>query len=50
MSVAGVLELLAWALSAVIAVWLIVDMTRVSMRHDEETLINPGEGMEAGDD
>lgn len=46
MSAAGVLELCAWILSAVIAVWLILDMTRVSRRYDEDMLINPGERMD----
>lgn len=45
MSVAGILELLAWVLSAVIAGWLVLDMLRVSRKHSEEVLINPGERM-----
>lgn len=50
MSVAGVLELTAWVLSAVIAAWLLFDMTRVSRNHDEASLVNPGERMEAADE
>lgn len=47
MTVAGVLELLAWVLSAVIAGWLVVDMIAVSRRHGEDVLINPGEHISA---
>lgn len=46
MSIAGIAELAAWLLSAVIAGWLLFDVIRVSRRHDEETLVNPGERME----
>jgi hypothetical protein len=46
MTIGGVFELVAWALSAVIAAWLILDVLRVSRRYDEDTLINPGEAME----
>jgi hypothetical protein len=40
MTVAGGLELVAWILSAVIAGWLVLDMTRVGRNHDERLLIN----------
>ncbi|WP_156993061.1 hypothetical protein [Pseudonocardia acaciae] len=43
MTVARGLELVAWLLSAVIAGWLVLDMVRVSRRHDEQTLINAAE-------
>jgi hypothetical protein len=39
MTVAGILNLLAWLLSALIAGWLIFDMVRVSRRYDEEHLL-----------
>jgi len=40
MTIAGGLELVAWILSAVIAGWLVLDMTRVARNHDEHLLIN----------
>ena len=40
MTVAGTLNLVAWLLSALIAGWLIFDMTRVSRRYDEEHLLS----------
>lgn len=49
MSAAGVLELIAWLLSALIAGWLLLDMVRVGRHHSEEQLINladPAEGSE----
>jgi hypothetical protein len=39
-------ELVAWVLSAVIAVWMLVDMVRVSRQHDESTLINAPDPLE----
>ncbi len=45
MTVAGMLELLAWLLSAVIACWLLADMVGVSRRYGERLLMNPGEHM-----
>lgn len=38
MSVNLLLELGAWALSAVIAVWLVVDVIRTGRKYDEEFL------------
>ncbi|MGH3328814.1 MAG: hypothetical protein ACRDPT_13655 [Streptomycetales bacterium] len=46
MTVVGVVELLAWALSAVIAGWLLVDLVRVSRDHDEDFLTNPVERLD----
>jgi hypothetical protein len=43
MTIAGGLELVAWALSAVIAGWLVFDMVRVARTHDEHLLINVAE-------
>ena len=40
MSTVAVVELVAWVLSAVIAVWMLLDMVRVSRHHDEATLVN----------
>ncbi|GAA1798596.1 hypothetical protein HC028_13630 [Planosporangium flavigriseum] len=41
MSTAGLLELIAWILSAIIAAWLLVDVVRVSRRYDPDLLIDP---------
>ncbi len=38
MSVWGAIELAAWVLSAVIALWMIADVIRVSREYDEEFL------------
>lgn len=46
MSAAGVLELIAWLLSALIAGWLLLDMVRVGRRYSEEQLINVAEQTE----
>lgn len=43
MTIAGVLNLLAWVLSAVIAAWLLFDMARVSRQHDERQLTTVAE-------
>lgn len=43
MTIAGVLNLLAWVLSALIAAWLIFDMLRVSRQHDERQLTTVAE-------
>ncbi|WP_156934641.1 hypothetical protein [Pseudonocardia spinosispora] len=43
MTIAGVLNLLAWVLSAVIAAWLIFDMLRVARQHDERQLTTVAE-------
>lgn len=41
MTVWTVLEIAAWILSAVIAIWLITDVVRVSRKHGEELLTTP---------
>lgn len=38
MTIWGAIELAAWVLSAVIAVWMIADVIRVSREYDEEFL------------
>lgn len=38
MSVGDVAEILAWVISAIIAVWMVTDMVKVSRTHDEEFL------------
>lgn len=38
MTVWGAIELAAWVLSAVIALWMIADVLRVSREYDEEFL------------
>lgn len=38
MSVWGAIELVAWVLSAGIALWMIADVIRVSREYDEEFL------------
>lgn len=38
MSVWDVIEIAAWALSAIIAIWLIADAIRVSREYDEDFL------------
>lgn len=40
MSVVGVAEMIAWVLSALIAVWIVQDLVRVNRRHDEASLVN----------
>lgn len=40
------LELLAWALSAGIAGWILIDVYRVSRRYDEAFLTSPIEGLD----
>jgi hypothetical protein len=47
MTVAGVFNLLAWLLSALIAGWLIFDMVRVSRAYDEEQLLSIPETFDA---
>jgi hypothetical protein len=49
MSIAGVLELVAWILSAVIAAWLLFDMVRIGRTHDEHLLINVAEPIDAAE-
>lgn len=46
MTVWTFLEWLAWALCAVIALWMIADMVRVSRRYSEEFLTTPVEGID----
>lgn len=40
MSVVGIVELVAWVLSAGIVIWIIQDMIGVSRRHDEASLVD----------
>jgi uncharacterized membrane protein SpoIIM required for sporulation len=49
MSTAGLLELAAWILSAVIAGWLILDMVRVGRRHGEDQLIGAADTTDVAD-
>lgn len=46
MTVWTLLEWLAWALCAGIALWMIVDMVRVSSEYDEEYLTTGVEGFD----
>jgi len=46
-STVAVVELVAWVLSAIIAGWLLLDMVRVGRRHDEATLVNAPDPLEA---
>lgn len=39
-----VLELAAWAASAVFALWLVVDLFRTNMRYSESLLMSSREG------
>ena len=50
MTGAGILNLLAWVLSALIAGWLILDMVRVSRDYDEEQLLSIPETFDAVDE
>ena len=46
MSTVGVVELLAWVISAAIAIWMAQDMIRVSRAHDEASLVNAPDPLE----
>ncbi len=46
MSAVGAAELIAWVLSAVIAIWMAQDMIRVSRAHDEASLVNAPDPLE----
>lgn len=46
MSVVGIVELLAWLLSAAIAIWMAQDMIRVARKHDEASLVNAPDPLE----
>jgi hypothetical protein len=50
MTVWTLLEWLAWALSAGIALWIIADMVRVSREYDEEYLTTGVEGFDESPD
>ena len=53
MTVWGLIEVAAWVLSAVIAVWMIADLIRVSREYDEEfltTAIEIDESLELTDE
>lgn len=44
MSFWSVLSYAAWAASAVILIWMVVDMIKVSKEHDEDYLLSSREG------
>jgi len=46
MSTVGVVELLAWVISAALAIWMVQDMVRVSRAHDEASLVNAPDPLE----
>ncbi|TCK21787.1 hypothetical protein [Pseudonocardia endophytica] len=46
MSVVGIVELLAWLISAAIAIWMAQDMIRVARGHDEASLVNAPDPLE----
>lgn len=46
MTIVGVVELIAWLLSAAIAIWMAQDMIRVSRGHDEASLVNAPDPLE----
>lgn len=46
MSVVAVVEMIAWLLSAAIAIWMAQDMFRVSRSHDEASLVNAPDPLE----
>jgi hypothetical protein len=46
MSTVGIVELLAWLISAAIAIWMAVDMVRVARNHDEASLVNAPDPLE----
>ncbi len=46
MTVWNFLEWLAWTLCAIIALWMIVDVVRVSRNYDEEFLTTAVEGID----
>jgi hypothetical protein len=46
MSIVGAVELLAWVISAAIAIWIAQDMVRVSRAHDEASLVNAPDPLE----
>ncbi|MDD7968933.1 hypothetical protein [Actinomycetospora lemnae] len=54
MSTVAVVELVAWVLSGLLAIWLVSDMLRVGRQHDESTLVNAPDPLDdppvAGDD
>jgi hypothetical protein len=39
-------ELLAWLISAALAIWMVQDMVRVSRGHDEASLVNAPDPLE----
>ena len=46
MSAVAVVELIAWVLSAIIAIWLVTDLLRTGRQHDESSLINAPDPLE----
>ncbi|MEJ2885738.1 hypothetical protein [Actinomycetospora aeridis] len=46
MSAVAVVELIAWILSAILAIWLVSDLVRTGRRHDESSLVNAPDPLE----
>jgi len=46
MSIWAILEWIAWALSALMLVWMVVDAWRVGQQYGEETLLSSREGVD----
>ena len=46
MNVWQILEYAAWAVSALILLWMVVDAWRVGQQFDEETLLSSREGVD----
>lgn len=49
MSIVAVVELLAWAISAVLAGWMVRDMVRVRREHGEASLIDTADPLDDRD-
>ncbi|MDD7940331.1 hypothetical protein PHK61_18045 [Actinomycetospora lutea] len=46
MSAVAVVELIAWVLSGIIAIWLVTDLLRIGRQHDESSLVNAPDPLE----
>lgn len=46
MSVVALVELLAWAISALLAGWMVVDLVRVRRHHGEAALIDSADTLD----
>jgi hypothetical protein len=46
MNIWSILEWIAWALSALILIWMVVDAYRVGRQFSEETLLSSKEGVD----